>query len=83
MLIVRKQVMGLYVDRVGQRWVVRDTDGNFWLVPPVENPGSTANRFSPRRMSSWRLASSESARSRISGARLAAGFGAVEDCEAA
>ena len=47
MLIVRKQVMELYVDRVSQRWVVRDTDGNFWLVPPVENAWEHREPFQP------------------------------------
>jgi len=47
MLIVRKQVMDLYVDRVSQRWVVRDTDGNFWLVPPVENAWEHREPFQP------------------------------------
>jgi hypothetical protein len=47
MLIVRKQVMALYVDRSSQRWVVRDPDGNYWLVPPVENAWEHREPFQP------------------------------------
>jgi hypothetical protein len=47
MLIVRKQVVALYVDRSSQRWVARDTDGNFWLVPPVENAWEHRELFQP------------------------------------
>lgn len=37
MLVVRKQVASLYVDRATQRWVVRDPDGQFWLLPSVDD----------------------------------------------
>ena len=32
-----KRLIGLFVDRFSNQWVVRDPEGNFWLVPPVEN----------------------------------------------
>jgi hypothetical protein len=38
MLTLRKHVVSLYVDKVRQQWIVRDPDGNFWIVPSVENP---------------------------------------------
>ena len=28
----------LYVDRTTQQWVVLDSDGNYWTVPPIGNP---------------------------------------------
>jgi hypothetical protein len=34
----RKPGVSLFVDRSSRCWIVRDPDGNFWLVPPVENP---------------------------------------------
>ena len=37
MLTLRKQPVALYVDRSVQRWIVRDPDGNFWLLPPGDN----------------------------------------------
>ena len=45
MLEVRKQAMRLYVDRASRRWVVRDPEGNFWLLPSVENPWEQRRPF--------------------------------------
>jgi hypothetical protein len=28
-----KRSVSLFVDRTSQRWVVRDPDGQFWIVP--------------------------------------------------
>jgi hypothetical protein len=33
----RKQAVALYADRISQQWIVRDPEGNFWIVPCVEN----------------------------------------------
>jgi hypothetical protein len=30
-------IVSLYVDRSSQNWVVRDGDGNLWLLPQVED----------------------------------------------
>jgi len=39
MLTVRKHnVIALYVDRSNQQWVVRDSDGNLWVLPPTAAP---------------------------------------------
>jgi hypothetical protein len=38
MSVVRKQAVNIFVDKSSQRWVVRDADGNFWLLPAVDNP---------------------------------------------
>jgi hypothetical protein len=37
MLTIRKQVVSLFVDRNTQQWIVRDPDGNFWIVPAVDD----------------------------------------------
>ena len=47
MLTVRKQVVTIYVDRSSGRWVVRDSDGNFWLLPPTHSPWDDREPFSP------------------------------------
>ena len=45
MTALGKQVVGLFVDRVCQQWIVRDPEGNFWILPSVERPlGRFANR---------------------------------------
>lgn len=33
-----KQTVSIYVDRSSQQWIVRDPDGDFWIVPVVESP---------------------------------------------
>ena len=38
MLAVRNRMVALYVDKSSQQWIVRDPEGNFWVVPCVENP---------------------------------------------
>ena len=43
----RKRVMALFVERLCQRWVVRDPDGNFWLLPSVDNPWEHRQPFHP------------------------------------
>jgi hypothetical protein len=37
MLTLQKQVLALFADRQSQQWIVRDPEGNFWIVPSVEN----------------------------------------------
>jgi hypothetical protein len=37
MIVVSKQTLGLYVDRATQQWVVRDPDGEFWVLPSVDD----------------------------------------------
>jgi hypothetical protein len=36
MIKVTKRV-AIFVDRVSSQWVVRDPEGNFWIVPSGEN----------------------------------------------
>jgi hypothetical protein len=47
MTTIRNQVAALFADRTCQQWVVRDAEGNFWLVPPVENAWDRRQPFYP------------------------------------
>ena len=47
MLTVRKQATALYVDRSSRQWVVRDSEGNFWILPSTDNPWDDRQPFSP------------------------------------
>lgn len=47
MLTVRKQTVMIYVDRSSGQWVVRDSDGNFWMLPPTGAPWSDRQPFFP------------------------------------
>jgi hypothetical protein len=47
MITSGKQAATLYVDRVSQQWIVRDPDGNFWLVPPADNAWEQRQPFQP------------------------------------
>jgi hypothetical protein len=44
--LVRKAAV--FVDRsCTEHWIVRDPDGNFWIVPPVENAWQNRRPFEP------------------------------------
>lgn len=30
-------LVALYVDRATRQWILRDPEGNFWIVPPIED----------------------------------------------
>jgi len=47
MAIIQKHVIALFVDKSSQQWVVRDADGNFWLLPPGNNPWDDRQPFYP------------------------------------
>lgn len=47
MLTVRKQKVDIYVDRSRQQWVVRDPEGNFWIVPLTDTPWDDRQAFFP------------------------------------
>src|SRR5262249_2394959 len=36
-LTMTNKLVALYVHRETQQWIVRDPEGNFWLVPSVDN----------------------------------------------
>jgi hypothetical protein len=46
MIASGEQKVALFVDRSRpQNWVVRDPEGNFWIVPPVDNPWENREPF--------------------------------------
>jgi hypothetical protein len=47
MIYETKTTVAIYVDRSRQQWVVRDRDGNFWLVPSTVNPWEDRQPFHP------------------------------------
>jgi hypothetical protein len=48
MIEMEARVVGIFVDRAcPERWIVRDGAGNFWMVPPVENPWDNRQPFYP------------------------------------
>lgn len=46
MLTVRKEIFVIYVDRASGQWIVRDMDGNMWILPLTENPWNDRQPFS-------------------------------------
>jgi len=42
-----KPVVALFVDRACQQWIVRDPEGNFWILPSVEIPWDARQPFHP------------------------------------
>ena len=42
-----KRRVALFVERAYQRWVVRDPEGNFWLLPTVDNAWDHRQPFAP------------------------------------
>ena len=47
MIKVRRPTTALFVDRGSQRWIARDADGNFWIVPMTDNPWNDRQPFNP------------------------------------
>jgi hypothetical protein len=43
----QKQRFALFVDKRRQQWVVRDSDGRFWILPSVEHPWDHRQPFHP------------------------------------
>jgi hypothetical protein len=46
-ITVRKHTLDLFADRSYRRWIVRDAKGDFWVLPPVENPWEHRKPFQP------------------------------------
>jgi hypothetical protein len=38
MTTIQKYAVAIFVHKASQQWVVRDADGNFWLLPAGDNP---------------------------------------------
>jgi hypothetical protein len=55
MISGRKRVTSLFVDKSCQQWVVRDPEGNFWLLPSVDNPWEQRQPFHPTEESELEL----------------------------
>jgi hypothetical protein len=36
-MIANRRLVALFVERSSHQWVVRDPEGNFWLIPAVED----------------------------------------------
>ena len=48
MLVTEKRAIAIFVDKTHrEHWIVRDADGDFWIVPPVENPWANRQAFEP------------------------------------
>ena len=48
MTTVANRHAALFVDRSRpQHWIVRDPQGNFWMVPPTDNPWESRQAFEP------------------------------------
>jgi hypothetical protein len=47
MLTLRKKAMSIYVDRESRQWIVRDLEGNFWVVPHTDHPWADRQPFCP------------------------------------
>ena len=37
-MTLRTSKVLIYVDRASRQWIVRDPDGNYWIVPVIEVP---------------------------------------------
>jgi hypothetical protein len=48
MISAPSRMAAIYVDRnCTEHWIVRDPEGNFWIVPPVENAWESRRPFQP------------------------------------
>ena len=45
--VVPQMKLTLFVCRSSQQWVVLDPEGNFWILPSVENPWDQRQPFYP------------------------------------
>ena len=43
----RTQVKSIFVDRSNQQWIVRDSEGNFWIVPNEDRAWEQRKPFYP------------------------------------
>jgi len=46
-LALTQTKLALFVSRASQQWVVLDLEGNFWILPSVENPWDQRQPFCP------------------------------------
>lgn len=43
----QRRPLGLFVDRTRQQWIVRDSEGNFWVLPAVDDPWQHREPYYP------------------------------------
>jgi len=46
-LTISKRSVALFADRSSRRWIVRDPEGNFWILPPVNSPWDHREPYQP------------------------------------
>ena len=44
---VTKRLVALFVEKSSQQWVMRDSEGNFWIVPSGKHPWDHRQPFYP------------------------------------
>lgn len=47
MLKERRQVISLFVDRSSERWIVRDPQGRYWVLPPGDEAWESRQPYEP------------------------------------
>ena len=47
MIALRNRAAALFADRSSQCWIVRDPEGNFWILPPGDNAWDQREPFQP------------------------------------
>jgi hypothetical protein len=45
MAMFMKRAAALFVDKSSQQWVVRDPEGDFWIIPSVKNSWNQRQPF--------------------------------------
>ncbi|MGE5192668.1 MAG: hypothetical protein ACM3U2_09210 [Deltaproteobacteria bacterium] len=47
MTTLRKQRVTIFVDKPSQQWIVCDPEGNFWIVPVIEEAWEHRKPYTP------------------------------------
>ncbi len=47
MTTLRKPLAALYVDRSCRQWIVRDPEGDFWILPSTKDPWDHRQPYRP------------------------------------
>ena len=47
MVAARTRVVAIYVDKANQQWVVRDGEGELWVLPMTDDPWADRRPFAP------------------------------------
>jgi hypothetical protein len=48
MTAMEPRVVGIFVDKASpERWIVRDSQGDFWSIQPAENPWASREPYYP------------------------------------